>query len=124
MVAALGSGDRDAPTAGTNYTLIHTRDIGNQTWGTEYDLDTGGSGGVTVAFGTARADDWGLIGVAFNEEVTDPTPNVSDDATATDSVTVSVSDPQVSVSDSATAADSVGVSVPTAGELDVNITDN
>jgi hypothetical protein len=62
--------------------------------------------------------------ITVDKPLVDPAPNISDDATATDSVTVSVSDPQVSVSDSATAADSVGVSVPTAGELDVNITDN
>jgi hypothetical protein len=123
MVGALGSGDRDAPTAGTNYTLIHTRDIGNQTWGTEYDLDTGGSGGVTVDFGTARADDWGLIGVAFNEEVTDPAPNVSDDATATDAVTVAISAPQISVQDDATATDSATTAVVTS-PLSVNVSDD
>lgn len=65
--AALGSGDRDAPTAGTNFTLVHTYDAGNQTWGSERWLDAGTSGNKTVAFATARADDWGLIGISFKE---------------------------------------------------------
>ena len=67
ICGALGSGDRDAPTAGTNYTIIHTYDAGNQTWGTEYWLDSGTAGNETVAFATARADDWGLIGISFKE---------------------------------------------------------
>lgn len=67
MIGGLGSGDRDAPAAGANYTLVHTEDIGNQTWGSEYDLDSGSSGDITVDFDTARADDWGLIGMAFEE---------------------------------------------------------
>jgi hypothetical protein len=67
LFGALASGDRDVPTAGTNYSLIATYDAGNQTWGTERWLDSGTSGTKTVSFGTARADDWGLIGVAFRE---------------------------------------------------------
>jgi hypothetical protein len=67
MIGALGSGDRDAPTAGTNYTIIHTQDAGNQTWGSEYDLDAGTSGTTAVDFATARSDDWGVIGIAFKE---------------------------------------------------------
>ena len=66
IVGALGSGDRDVPTAGTNFTLVHTLDAGNQTWGSEYDL-AGSADPVTVAFNTSRADDWGLIGLAFEE---------------------------------------------------------
>lgn len=66
IIGALGSGDRDTPTAGTNFTLVHTRDAGNQTWGSEYDL-AGTATPVTVAFATARSDDWGLIGVSFEE---------------------------------------------------------
>lgn len=66
VVGALGSGYRNVPTAGTNFTLVHTYDAGNQTWGTEYDL-AGSATPVTVAFGQS-ADDWGLIGIGFSEE--------------------------------------------------------
>jgi hypothetical protein len=72
LFGALASGDRDVPTAGTNYTIIATYDAGNQTWGTERWLDSGTSGTKTVSFGTARADDWGLIGIAFREIATTP----------------------------------------------------
>lgn len=68
IVAGLGSGDRDVPSAGTNYTLLSTPyDAGNQTWGDERWLDSGTSGSKTVSFGTVRSDDWGLIGISFNE---------------------------------------------------------
>jgi len=70
MFGAVGSGERDTPTAGTNYTLIHTYDAGNQVWGSEYDLDAGSSGSITVDFTPARADDWGLIGIGFYETTT------------------------------------------------------
>lgn len=67
VLGGLGSGYRNVPTAGGAYTLVHTYDAGNQTWGSEYDLDAGSGGGVAVDFGQS-ADDWGLIGITFNEE--------------------------------------------------------
>ena len=67
MVGVLGSGDRDVPSAGANYILAHTEDAGNQVWGTEYDLDSGASGGVVVDFTTPHNEDYALIGISFNE---------------------------------------------------------
>jgi len=123
IFGALGSGDRDVPTAGANFTLIHTEDIGNQTWGSEYDL-AGSATPVTVDFGTARADDWGLIGISFAEIVGDINIDKSgangDDIQVTDSVTVDVSDPQVNISDNTEITDSVTVQITTG----VNVRDD
>lgn len=88
VLGALGSGDRDPPTAGANYTLNATEDVGNQTWGAEYDLSSA-SGTVAVDFGTARADDWGLIGISFIETSGTPTINTSDSVTTGNTATVS-----------------------------------
>ena len=67
MVGGLGSGDRDVPSAGGAYTLVHTDDAGNQVWASEYDLDSGASGGVTVDFTTPHSEDYAIIGVGFYE---------------------------------------------------------
>jgi len=45
-------------------TIINTRDVGNQTWGDEYDLSAGAN--QAVAF-VQNADDWGLIAMEFSE---------------------------------------------------------
>jgi hypothetical protein len=50
----------------------------------------------------------------------DPAPNVSDDATATDSVTVDVSDPQASVSDDAEATDTATADI----QVDASVSDD
>jgi len=107
IVGGLGSGDRDTPTAGTNFTLIHTDDAGNQTWGSEYDL-AGEASPVTVAFGTARGDDWGLIGISFKEAVGNiNVSGVSDGATVADSPTLDpIAIDKLTASDGATLGDS------------------
>ena len=64
LVGTLGSGYKNVPTAGTNMTIINTRDVGNQTWGDEYDLSAGAN--QAVAF-VQNADDWGLIAMEFSE---------------------------------------------------------
>lgn len=68
LFGALASGYRTVPTAGTGYTIVATYDAGNQTWGTERNLDSGTSGTKTVDF-VQPSDDWGLIGAAFREVV-------------------------------------------------------
>ena len=73
VLGGLASGDRDVPSAGTNFTLIHTYDAGNQVWGSERWLDAGAAGNKTVGILTVRADDWGLIGLSFIE-ATSATP--------------------------------------------------
>src|SRR4030042_2575659 len=104
MYGSLASGDRDAPTAGTNYTLLNTEDVGNQTWGDEYDLDTGSAGNITVSFATARADDWGLIGIAFKD---------SSSSSSTSSTTSSSSSGSSSSSTSSTTSSSTTSSCTT-----------
>jgi hypothetical protein len=73
MVGALASGARDIPSAGANYTLVDTEDVGNQVFGSEYDLDTGASGAITVDFTTPQNEDYALIGVSFTEVAGGPT---------------------------------------------------
>jgi hypothetical protein len=51
---------------GANYTEIYTTDHGADSVFSEYDLDWGSSGSIAVNW-TANPDDWGLIGVAFEE---------------------------------------------------------
>jgi len=108
IVGGLGSGDRDDCTAGTNYLLIHTYDAGNQTWGSERWLDAGAAGNKTVDFGTARADDWGLIGVSFKEVLSTPQISKTDGVTIGESESV---DPlvlaDVSPSDGLTVGDTL-----------------
>jgi epidermal growth factor receptor substrate 15 len=124
MVSGLGSGERDVPTAGANYSLVHTYDAGNQTWGSEYDLDAGTAGTIAVDYGTARSDDWGLIGIAFYEVTADPAPNVSDDATVTDSLTITVSAPQPGITDNATVTDSVTASITGGADPEPSVQDD
>jgi len=124
IVGALGSGDRDDCTAGTNYLLIHTYDAGNQTWGSERWLDAGTTGNKTVSFGTARADDWGLIGVSFKEVLSTPEISKTDGVTIGESKSVTplvLAD--VSPSDGLTVGDTlVDITVSTGVEPDRDIT--
>lgn len=56
----------DTIVEGANYTELYLVDMGGDTYSGEYDLDWGSSGAIAVDY-TADADDWGLIGLAFEE---------------------------------------------------------
>lgn len=94
VIGAVGCGNRDVPSQGTGYNMSGTEDIGNQTWGIEYDLDHGTGSPVTVDFGTSRSDDWGLIGIAFEE----PSGSTPTNITVTQGV-ITVASHSVTVND-------------------------
>ena len=76
MVGGLAHDLATGTVVGANYTEIYTVEIpGAKSYSGEYDLDYGSSGGTAVNW-TADADDWGLIGLAF-EEAGGPDLNVA-----------------------------------------------
>lgn len=65
VISGLGSGYKDAPTAGSGYQIVNTYDAGAMVWGDERALAIAASS-ATVAF-TQSADDWGQIAIGFKE---------------------------------------------------------
>jgi hypothetical protein len=68
MVGALMH-DANSPnnTPGTNYTEAYLTDWGPEYVASEYDLDYGSSGSIAVDWSESTADDWAIIGLAFEE---------------------------------------------------------
>jgi hypothetical protein len=79
-------GNISSVSPGTNYTELYETDFGADSGFQEFDLDWGSSGSIAVDW-AANADDWGIIGIGFEESAgQDFFENIPDTVGITDAI--------------------------------------